>query len=527
MHRLTALIFGCVASLAAAPSVTRVYNAGSWLPPALTNSGIAQGSIFTVVGTGMGPAALQQATKYPLPTTQGLGGTTVQVSVGGTTETCIMIYTVATQIAAILPSATPLGTGTLTVTYQGGSSSVPITVVAANFGTFTLNEGGSGPAVVTDTSYNPITMINAAHPGDSLILWGTGLGAVTGDETMPPVEMDLGTGVRVFVGNQPATVLYGGRSSSSGLDQINFVVPAGVQGCKTSVAVLVKGITGNVTSTSIAPAGQTTCGDTHGALTAANLQKAITSGTLNVGGVQLSRVGTGNDDLGGAFVSFPVNTLIRSYGGTLGPSIGSCIAYEVLGTSLVVQDPVQLNYLAAGPSLMLTGPAGAKTVGASSTGVYAATLATSPSVYVEPGSYTVSNGSGGSSVGAFSWTLTLPSPVVPNIPASIDRSQDLTLTWTGGSAFPVVTIFGYAGLEAGGGLKSYIEFICNAEGSAGQFTVPSVILNMLPSNGYGTPTEAGVNIQVAGFAVMDLTAPGLDEGVFSAFVTNGSVAKIQ
>ena len=193
----------------------------------------------------------------------------------------------------------------------------------------------------------------------------------------------------------------------------------------------------------------------------------------------------------------------------------------------MVQDPVQLNYLAAGPSLMLTGPAGAKTVGASSTGVYGATLATSPSAYIEPGSYTVTNGSGGSSVGAFSWTLTLPSPVVPNIPASIDRSQDLTLTWTGGSAFPVVTIFGYAGLEAGGGLKSYIEFICNAEGSAGQFTVPSVILNMLPSNGYGTPTEAGVNIQVAGFAVMDLTAPGLDEGVFSAFVTNGSVAKIQ
>jgi uncharacterized protein (TIGR03437 family) len=109
--------------------------------------------------------------------------------------------------------------------------------------------------VVTDTLYNPITMINAAHPGEILVLWGTGLGAVTGDETEPPISTDLGTGVQVFVGNQPASVLYGGRSSSPGLDQINFVVPAGVTGCKTSIAVSVKSVTGNVTTTSLAPAG--------------------------------------------------------------------------------------------------------------------------------------------------------------------------------------------------------------------------------------------------------------------------------
>jgi uncharacterized protein (TIGR03437 family) len=123
-------------------------------------------------------------------------------------------------------------------------------VLAANFGTFTLNEGGSGPGVVTDTLFNPITFANTAYPGESLILWGTGLGAISGDETNPPTEVDLNTGVQVYVGNQPATVQCGGRSSSPGLDQINFVVPAGVTGCKVSVAVLVKGVTGNITSTS-------------------------------------------------------------------------------------------------------------------------------------------------------------------------------------------------------------------------------------------------------------------------------------
>lgn len=208
-YRLILLVFGCAALLAAAPSILGVYNAASWAPPALPNSGVAQGSIFTITGTALGPTTLLQAQTYPLPTTQGLGGTTIQVTVNGVTENCIMVYTSANQVAAILPSPTPVGTGTLTVTYQGQSSSISMPVLAANFGTFTLNEAGSGPAVVTDASYNPITFINSAHPGQTLILWGTGLGAISGDETNPPTESDLHTGVEVLVGNQPATVLYG------------------------------------------------------------------------------------------------------------------------------------------------------------------------------------------------------------------------------------------------------------------------------------------------------------------------------
>ena len=102
-------------------------------------------------------------------------------------------------------------------------------MLAADFGTFALNEGGTGPGVVTDTSYNAITMINAAHPGQTLILWGTGLGAVTGDETEPPTEVDLGTGVQVFIENQPAKVLYGGRSSSPGFGSDRFRRPFGNQ----------------------------------------------------------------------------------------------------------------------------------------------------------------------------------------------------------------------------------------------------------------------------------------------------------
>src|SRR5580658_7000289 len=130
---LTALTLSFAATLAAAPAITAVYNAASWIPVSLPNSGVAQGAIFTVTGTGLGPATLQQVQSYPLPTTQGLAGTTVQVTVAGVTETCIMVYTVDTQVAAILPSATPTGTGTLTVSYQGAKSSIAIQVQAADF----------------------------------------------------------------------------------------------------------------------------------------------------------------------------------------------------------------------------------------------------------------------------------------------------------------------------------------------------------------------------------------------------------
>jgi uncharacterized protein (TIGR03437 family) len=534
MHllRITALSLGYAATLAAAPAIVGVYNAASWIPVSLPNSGVAQGAIFTVTGTGLGPSTLQQVQNYPLPTTQGLAGTTVQVTVGAVTEPCIMIYTVATQVAAILPSATPTGSGTLTLTYQGAKSSIAIQVLAADFGTFTLNEAGTGPGVFTDISYNPITMINAAHPGDALILWGSGLGAVTGSETEPPQQIDLGTGVQVMVEGQAATVLYGGRGSSPGLDQINFIVPPGVSGCKTSVAVIVKGVVGNVTTISIAPAGQTTCGDTYNGLTAANLQKAVATGSLNIGYVLLSRVAGGDDYLTANFESFDVNSLIRSYGGSTGPSIGSCVAYETLGSTLDITDPIQPTYLNAGPQLLLTGPNGNRTINDAFFGSYPATLATGAPFYLTPGNYTVGDGQGGDVVGPFTWSVTLPANVVPtNIPARVTRSQDLTLTWTGTAGFSVVSIIVYSGVPVTSSTNSYVYFVCNANASAGQFTIPSSILSLLPANGYGSPGAPGVNIQIAGIPTNPyFIAPGtagIDVGIFSAFITSGAIAAIQ
>lgn len=521
--------------MAAAPSITGVYNAGSWLPASLPNSGVAQGGYFTVTGSGLGPAALVVAPSYPLQTTQGLGGTVVRVTVGTENLPCIMYYTSATQVSAILPSATPLGNGTLTVSYQGSTASIVIKIVAGDFGIFTLNSAGTGAASITDLSYNPITMVNAAHPGDTVIVWGTGLGAVTGDETEPPTASNF-PGVQVMIENQLVTPGYAGRSSFPGLDQINVVIPQGISGgCKTSIGVIVNGVMGNVVSTAVAPAGQTTCGDATGVLTAANLNKALTSGSLNVGTVDLTRVGANDDGLVATFANYPLNSLIRSYAGSYAPSIGSCIVYEVVaGSTLLFSDPIlpTLPPLDSGPALVVT-PQSGKTVSvsASSTGAYSAVVGTPGDVYIAPGVYGVSNGNGGTQVPAFNWSGTLPDPVsFVGLPSTINRAQDLTLKWTSSAAFSLVTVFAYSAVPLSTTQNSYVEFVCTAAAAASQFTIPSAILSLLPTNGYGALDVAGVGFQVAGIVDNRFTiagSPGIDAGIFTMFTSTGAVVKVQ
>ena len=93
-----------------------------------------------------------------------------------------------------------------------------------------------------------------------------------------------------------------------------------------------------------------------------------------------------------------------------------------------------------------------------------------------------------------------------------------------------MTILGYAGVPLSSSLISYSEFVCNAVGSAGTFTIPAAILNAIPPNGYGAFGVHGVDIQVAGYQTSRFTgsgAPGLDAGIFSVYTSNGAIAAIQ
>jgi uncharacterized protein (TIGR03437 family) len=510
-HKFLFLLLSLTAAANAAPSISGIFNSASWAPSGMANGNIAQGSIFVVTGTGLGPATLQQATSYPLPTTAGIGGTNMQVAINSQAVDCIMIYSSANQVAAILPSRAVIGTGTLTLFYQGSQATFPIKVVASSFALFTVNQRGSGPGVITDTSYQIKTPTNPAHAGDALVAWGTGLGGTTGDETQPPTPgIDLKTGVQVFVGNQSATVLYGGRGSSPGLDQINFVVPSGVTGCYVSVAMLNRGVVGNFTTIPIAAPGQSVCSDTVGGYNVSNLLKLQSSGALKTGAISLQRGVGSQDTVTATFQNLNNLSLISSRGPSGAPSPGNCITLEILtsGGATDISDPVTGAGLDAG-TLTVTGPAGSQTVSAASKGFYSGSF----SSFLNPGSYTI-KGSGGGDVGSFTASLNIPQAINWNNIVSanlVPRDQDFLITWLGGGSNDLVEILGTTNLPSAGAVTPVLEFICTATASAGQFSVPSLVLSTIPNIAEIGAVPA-FRLSVSDVAFTPFTASGLDLG---------------
>jgi len=112
------------------------------------NALLAQGAIFILKGSGLGPADISIAPAAFQSTS--LSGTSVAVTLGTTTVNALMYYTSASQVTALLPSNTPTGAGMFTVTYNGQTSnSIGHTVVANNLGIFTIDSSGQVQAIVT------------------------------------------------------------------------------------------------------------------------------------------------------------------------------------------------------------------------------------------------------------------------------------------------------------------------------------------------------------------------------------------
>jgi hypothetical protein len=111
------LVFAALAALSmpaafAQPKIFRVENNYSYILPGMPNYGIAQGSIFDIFGSGLATAT-SELQSVPLPKT--LNGASVNVTVNSITTQPILYYVSDGQIAAVLPSATPAGTGQITV----------------------------------------------------------------------------------------------------------------------------------------------------------------------------------------------------------------------------------------------------------------------------------------------------------------------------------------------------------------------------------------------------------------------------
>jgi len=479
-----------------------ILNGASFMQPGLPGGSIARGSLFSIFGARLGPSS-SPSLSFPLATT--LGGVSVQVTQGSTTVAAIPVFVSAGQVNAIMPSTAPLGVVSMHVTY-GGTASPPETarVVTDSFGIFSISSSGIGPGVMqnfVNTSHLPVnTPTIAAKPGQTIILYGTGLGAGLGPDSEPPQSGDLPTKVELFVGGVSATVAYSGRSSCcSGLDQINFTVPSNaLVGCWVPLEVRTSGLTVSNTVTMGISASGSPCSDSANALSAPflagkklGLIALLRSDIIEDIGLQTA----GEVTTDASMVTFqqenpippaPFNAILSL------PPPGSCTAYAAAGDlldgdSVPGADDAGATFLDAGTPLAITGPSGQRS-SARPTGnarnyqplgfTYTGSLLPS-TLFFSPGAFSVT-GPGGANVGAFKASVTLPNPITWTNQAQTEiivRSQGFTANWTGAPAGQPVIIFG-GGVDLP--TNSSAVFACVAPPGSSSFTVPPQILANLP-----------------------------------------------
>lgn len=491
--RCSVLVLHAGIAAAQVPSISNIVNAASGIAAGLPNSGIAEGSIFLIFGSNLGPSALTIA---PNPFQSGsVGGTSARVVVNGTSQDVLLYYTSASQIAGLLPSNTPVGTGTITLTYNGSSSApMPITVVRNNPGIFTAEQNGSGPGILTYADYSVVTASKSANPGETLVLWATGLGPVNGDTDPSQLGVDMpDIPLRLWLGGIEATVKYRGRSGCCfGEDQIVFTVPQNAPvGCAVPLSLQVGNEVSNSTSLPIAAGGRicTTTNPVFASPSNPIVPKLLTGVPFNYAQVELrhqinpTAIGY-NDNVAGLFGKFVTPLLVQPFSPSLidYQPLGNCVVFNVL-TPPFGPPFALLGGLDVGPSLAVNGPGGLLTVSVLNP------FLSLTGTYLVPGKYTVS-AAGGRDLGPFTTSVTIPPEPVwkdlspPGIYPSIDRSQGVTFSWTGGEPGSIVQIDGGSATDST--FTKGAVFSCLTAAEVGsQFVPPSVLLALpVGSNAY-------------------------------------------
>lgn len=522
---------------------------------------LAPGVVFVIFGANMGPASIATASAPNYPAN--LGGTSVTFTpTSGSPVAAKMVYSLAGQVAGLLPSSAAPGTYAVTVTYNNQTSAPQsVTVAARSFGIATSNSAGSGTAQATIgnvnsglslTRFTPGSVafggftwtLTPAHPGDTLVLWGTGGGADPANDTGGTSGDQTAAGKFVVnVEGTPITPIYAGAASGyPGLWQINFTLPATIApNCFAATQVSAGGQLGNAVTIPIAAAGQTSCsapGFSQTSLATLDAGGKITFAGMTVGKTfaYTNGVATETDVVGGPFSQFSAGEWSLEFSG---PTIGPCNVldetYPAGGKEATGADA----YLNAGPSLSVSG-AGIPTttvppVNTPTGPVYIANFA--KGALVNGGTYTLT-GPGGSQVGAFTATATMPgSLTVPNLSSftTINRSQPLTVNWTG-TGFDQVIIRIETDILTASSTHS-ANLTCAVPAAPGTYTIPAAALSYLLAGGIG---QFQVNAVFNGGGIVaaeassgltvniPLVAGGqIDFGAFASFIAIVQSATIQ
>ena len=507
----------------AVPTVTDILNNSSLIPNGFPNSGIAPSTLFVIHGTGMASATTVTSLQNPstgLPTT--LNGATVSISAGGKTYNPGLYYAEATQIAGVLPAAVPVGSATLTVSYNGGTST-PLTfqVVQSAYGIDTYD---GNLAVLQDAlSAQLISYTSSGKANQIVLVWGTGLGADPGDSdtTQTGSPHTINTPVQIYVGGvqvPASSIAYVGASVYPGVHIIQFTLPAGVpNGCFVPLAIITG--TGTVSNIATIPYmdGGGVCSDSYYGISGGTISTISGSTNTSEGFVAVEQLtlpsvtgsGTTTQDI--ATASFEQISGTYSFTGSSSSevSIGGCIVDELITSTGSVTSTLTETGLNAG-TVTVT-PPGASPITlqgiAEVPGIYDASLPAN-AIPSAGGTFVFNwtGGSGANSVGAGSASVNFISPLTwtnQSASATVTRSAGQTYNWTGGTPGTFVVVTGNAFSLSTGATGGYT---CIASASAGTITVPAYITASLPA-GSGSSTIENSS------AISTFTASGLNVGI--------------
>jgi uncharacterized protein (TIGR03437 family) len=211
--------------------------------PKLTPAAVANAASYSAQGVAPGEiVALFPANVGP-PTLVGTGldsSGRILTRIGGTRVlfdgiAAPMIYTLAGQVAAIVPYEVAGKTSTLVqVEYNDiRSVAVAVPVVDAAPGIFTANASGTGQAALINQDGSLNSATNPAERGSVAVFYATGegqrnppgvTGALSGANAAPVLPVSL------TVGGAQARIFYAASAPGfAGLMQVNFEVPQGAQ----------------------------------------------------------------------------------------------------------------------------------------------------------------------------------------------------------------------------------------------------------------------------------------------------------
>jgi uncharacterized protein (TIGR03437 family) len=483
-------------------------------------SKLAPDTVFVIFGSGLGPASLAAGAGPDYPTSVGGTSITFTPAAGGPAINAKMVYSVGGQVAGLLPSSITPGTYAVRVTYNTLTSAPQnVTVVARSFGIATANSAGTGTAQATignvnggvslvrftrgSVAFNGLNWaLSPAHPGDTLVLWGTGGGADPANDTGGTSGDQTQAGnFTVNVGGHQITPLYAGASSGyPGLWQINFTLPADMApDCFATAQVSAGGELSNTVSIPIAAADQNTCSDPQ--LSGNALASLDAGGTIVGGGFGISKIAstfssiatpgaatttitTNQEAVGGGIARYTAAEYAAIYAGL---KFGACTVSDRTAPSTAKPPASPEGYLDAGRTIPVSGPslaAGAALAVASANPGPIYSLSLANGTVVGGGKYTLT-GTGGSGMGAFTASVNFPSSfTVTNWDSlsTIDRTAPLTLNWTGGSdqVYIIASTSMVLGKDASNtNILHTVILNCQVPASPGTFSVPAAALAYL------------------------------------------------